>query len=104
MELVIASQKQKTEEYHVGVSWTEGLGKYKLTKVVTLAPRFLIKNDLTEALSFREHGVPPKDRSVIETSQRSALQTMRAGQEKLLTVAFPGLNAQWCVCLSPQYY
>jgi len=94
---VVGSQKQKTEEFHVGLSWTEGLGKYKLTKVITLAPRFLVKNNLTEAISFREHGVPPKDRSVIEPRQRSALHTMRAGQEKLLTVAFPGLNAQWCV-------
>jgi vacuolar protein sorting-associated protein 13A/C len=104
MELVVASQKQKTEEFHVGVSWTEGLGKYKLTKVITLAPRFLIKNNLNEALSFREHGVPPKDRSVIEPDQRSALQTLRAGQEKLLTVAFPGLNAQWCVCFPHKHY
>jgi vacuolar protein sorting-associated protein 13A/C len=94
-ELVVASQKHKSEEFHVGVSWTEGLGKYKLTKVITLAPRFLIKNNLAEAISFREHGVAPKDRTVIEPSQRSPLQTMRVGQVKLLTVAFSGLNAQW---------
>lgn len=93
---MVASQKQKTEELHIGLSWTEGLGKYKLTKVITLAPRFLIKNNLTETISFREHGVPPKDHSVVEPGQRSPLQIMRAGQEKLLTVAFPGLNAQWC--------
>lgn len=96
-ELVVGSQKQKSQEFHIGVSWTEGLGKYKLTKVITLAPRFLIKNDLAEAISFREHGVAPKDRSVIEPRQRSSLQIMRAGQDKLLTVAFPGLNAQWYV-------
>lgn len=65
--------------------------------MITLAPRFLIKNELAEALAFREHGVPPKDGSVIEPNQRSPLQMMRVGQEKLLTVAFPGLNAQWFV-------
>ncbi|KAJ6610914.1 vacuolar protein sorting-associated protein 13 [Mycena sp. CBHHK59/15] len=94
-ELVAASQKQKTDEIHVGLSWSEGLGKYKLTKVITLAPRFLIKNNLSEALSFREHGVPPRDRSVIKPGERCPLHFMRAGNERLLTVAFSGLNAQW---------
>lgn len=77
------------------MSWTEGLGKYKLTKVITLAPRFLVKNNLAEPLVFREHGVAPKDRSLLDPGQRTPLQIMRAAQEKLLTVAFPGLNAQW---------
>ncbi|KAJ6604648.1 vacuolar protein sorting-associated protein 13 [Mycena vulgaris] len=94
-ELVVASQKQKTDEIHIGVSWTEGLGKYKLTKVITLAPRFLIKNNLSEALSFREHGVAPRERSIIKPGERCPLHFMRGGQERLLTVAFSGLNAQW---------
>lgn len=79
----------------MGVSWTEGLGKYKLSKVITLAPRFLVKNCLLEPIVFREHGVAPKDRSVLEPGQRTPLQNMRAAQERLLTIAFPGLNAQW---------
>ncbi|KAJ7038206.1 vacuolar protein sorting-associated protein 13 [Mycena alexandri] len=94
-ELVVASQKQKADEIHIGVSWSEGLGKYKLTKVITLAPRFLIKNNLSEALSFREHGVAPRERSIIKPGERCPLHFMRAGQERLLTVAFSGLNAQW---------
>ncbi|KAJ7634302.1 vacuolar protein sorting-associated protein 13 [Mycena polygramma] len=94
-ELVVASQRQKTDEIHIGVSWSEGLGKYKLTKVITLAPRFLIKNNLSEALSFREHGVAPRERSIIKPGERCPLHFMRAGQERLLTVAFSGLNAQW---------
>lgn len=93
--LVVASQKKKSEEIHAGLSWSEGLGKYKLTKVITIAPRFLIKNNLSEALSFREHGVPPRDRSVIKPGERLPLQVIRAGEEKLLTVAYPGLNTQW---------
>jgi len=101
--MVVASQKHKFEEFHVGVSWTEGLGKYKLTKVITLAPRFLIKNNLAEPISFREHGVAPKDRFVIEPGRRSPLQVMRRRQEKLLTVAFAGLNAQWLVLVVMHY-
>ncbi|KAJ7706184.1 vacuolar protein sorting-associated protein 13 [Mycena rosella] len=94
-ELVVASQKQRTDEIHIGVSWSEGLGKYKLTKVITLAPRFLIKNNLSEALSFREHGVAPRERSIIKPGERCPLHYLRSGQERLLTVAFSGLNAQW---------
>lgn len=91
----MASQKQKSDEVDIGLSWSEGLGKYKLTKVITLAPRFLIKNTLLEPMSFREHGVAPRERSVIMPGERCPFQVIRAGQEKLLTVAFTGLNAQW---------
>jgi vacuolar protein sorting-associated protein 13A/C len=97
--LVVSSRKQKTDEVHVGLSWSEGIGKYKLTKVITIAPRFLIKNNLPEALSFREHGVAPRDRSVIKSGERCPLYVIRMGEEKLLTIAFSGLNTQWLVRL-----
>ncbi|KAF5390329.1 hypothetical protein D9757_002946 [Collybiopsis confluens] len=93
--LVIPSQKQKTDEIHVGVSWTEGLGKHKLTKIITLTPRFILRNDLSEPISFREHGVAPREKSVINPRDRCALHFIRASAEKLLTVAYPGLNTQW---------
>lgn len=94
-ELVISSQQRKADEIHVGLSWSEGLGKYKLSKVITLAPRFLIKNQLPDAIAFREHGVAPREWSLINPGERRPLQILRSGQEKLLTIAYPGLNAQW---------
>jgi len=94
MALAIPSQSQKNEETHIGLSWTEGLGKYKLTKVIILAPRFLIKNNLSEAMCFREHSVVPQGRSVLDPGDRVPLYTLRT-REKLLTVAFPGMNNQW---------
>ncbi len=93
--LVVASQTSKLDELHVGLSWGEGLGKYKLTKVLTLAPRFLVKNKLPEPIVFRVHGVALGDRSTLSPGERCPLTTLRAAPEKLLTVAFPGLNAQW---------
>ncbi|KAG5731737.1 Vacuolar protein sorting-associated protein 13 [Termitomyces sp. T112] len=95
MALVIQSQKQKSDEVHVGLTWSEGIGKYKLTKVITLAPRFMIKNNLTQIISFREHGAPPRDRSLIEPGERRPIHVIRMGEAKLLTIAYPGLNAQW---------
>jgi len=94
-ELVVASQRQKPDEFHVGLSWTEGLGRYKLSKIVTLTPRFLIKNQLPEKITFREHGVSPRERSLVESGERCAFQVLRSGDEKLLTIAYPGLNARW---------
>ncbi|CDO71578.1 hypothetical protein BN946_scf184911.g48 [Trametes cinnabarina] len=93
--LVIPHQTQKSEEIHVGLSWTEGLGKYKLTKVITLAPRFIIKNNFSQPLAFREHGVAPRGRATIDPGEKRPLHFLRIGDEKLLTIAMPGLNAQW---------
>jgi vacuolar protein sorting-associated protein 13A/C len=94
MALAIPSKGQKNEETHVGLSWTEGLGKYKLTKVITLAPRFLIKNNLPEPICFREHSVVPQGRSALDPGERLPLYTLRT-KDKLLTIAFPGMNNQW---------
>jgi vacuolar protein sorting-associated protein 13A/C len=104
-ELVISSQKQKAEEIHLGLSWTEGVGKYKLTKVVTLTPRFLVKNNLEETIRFREHRrVPPPENWALEPNERRPLLNIRTGQEKLLTIAFSGLNAQWYTNIEISYY
>ncbi|VDB84480.1 unnamed protein product [Peniophora sp. CBMAI 1063] len=93
-ELTIPAEK--SQEVHVGLSWTEALGKYKLTKVITLCPRFFVKNDLPSAtLCVREHGVAPKGRSELKPGERIPLFAMRVGFEKLITVAFPGLDTQW---------
>ncbi|KAI0932190.1 hypothetical protein AcW2_000882 [Taiwanofungus camphoratus] len=93
--LVIPSDSHRPEEIHIGLSWSEGLGKYKMTKVITLTPRFIIKNTFSEALSFREHGVAPRGRFTLGPGERCPLHFTRAGEEKLLTLALPGLNAQW---------
>ncbi|KAF5314046.1 hypothetical protein D9611_006808 [Ephemerocybe angulata] len=94
-ELVVPTQKQSPDRYYMGVSWTEGLGKYKLSKVITLAPRFLIRNLLPDSIAFREHGVAPRERSVVTPGDRGVLNVLRSAEEKLLTIAYPGLNAQW---------
>ncbi|KAI8450966.1 hypothetical protein BY996DRAFT_6432303 [Phakopsora pachyrhizi] len=44
----------KTSNYWVGLSVADGLGNYKLTKVVTIYPRFIIKNESKVSLYLRE--------------------------------------------------
>lgn len=41
---------------HVGISWTFGLGKYILSKIVTFAPRYMIQNGLSREILFRAGG------------------------------------------------
>lgn len=89
----------KNEEMHIGLSWAEGLGKYKLSKVVTLAPRFIVKNVTSRSLSFREPGVPLQSGSTLEPGQQAPLTTLRSGMDGLLTFAYSGLNAKWYVCV-----
>lgn len=66
-----------------------------MTKVITLSPRFLLKNGLSEAITFREHGSMPKDNSTLEPGASLTLRAFRADNDKLLTIAYPGLDAQW---------
>lgn len=94
-ELIVPLHNQKSDEYHIGLSWSEGLGKYKLTKVIYLTPRFLIKNQLPTAITFRELGVAPRELFLIEPGQRHPFQVLRSSSDKLLTIAYPGLNARW---------
>lgn len=97
--LVLPTQTQRAEEIQVGLSWAEGLGKYKLTKVITLSPRFLVRNATPEPIQFREYGVVPKGRATLNPGEREPLHVTRVGEDKLLTIATPGLNAQWLVLL-----
>ncbi|CAE6445232.1 unnamed protein product [Rhizoctonia solani] len=101
-ETEIIMHASKNEDIHVGISWAEGLGKYKLSKVVTLAPRFIVKNMTSRQLSFREHSVPPQSGSTLDPSGQSQLMHLRTGMDGLLTFAYTGLNAKWSAPINIQ--
>lgn len=46
----------KQTEMNFGINIGEGMGKYKLTKVVTFTPRYIIKNSFTEPILVIENG------------------------------------------------
>ncbi|KAI9798111.1 MAG: hypothetical protein M1835_004200 [Candelina submexicana] len=81
------------KEIHVGVSVAEGEGKYKLTKVVTIAPRFVLKNKINEEMNVREPG--SSDLISLKPGQLQPLQILRQGQEKQLCLCFTGVDNQW---------
>ncbi|KAL2823903.1 hypothetical protein BDW59DRAFT_148182 [Aspergillus cavernicola] len=80
-------------EYHAGASVVEGEGKYKLTKIVTIAPRFVLKNKLTEDILVREPG--SSDVTDITSGDLVPLHSLRQTGEKQLCLCFPGVNNQW---------
>lgn len=92
VEVVLPSAVKNTE-IHVGISIESGEGKYKMTKVVTIAPRFVLKNRLDEEINIREPGS-----SELMTLKPQALQALHFLQKtttKQLCLCFPGLNNQW---------
>ncbi|KAL5518944.1 VPS13 [Sanghuangporus vaninii] len=92
---MVIPHMSKKSEIHVGLSWSEGSGKYKLTKVIELTPRFVIYNKLAQAIRFREVAAPPSGPSELNSGERVPLHFMRIDDRRLLRVAYPGLNAQW---------
>ena len=90
---VIFPDRQGMSEFHSGFSVTEGDGKYKLTKVVTITPRFILKSKLNEDLLVRE----PGSSNVIQigSGELVPLHFLRQVSEKQLCLCFPGVNNQW---------
>ena len=90
---VVLPSAVKSAEIHVGISIENGEGKYKMTKVVTIAPRFVLKNQMAEEINVREPGS-----SELMTLKPGALQALHFLQKttaKQLCLCFPGLNNQW---------
>lgn len=91
-EVVIPASSGRSE-YHAGVSVAEGEGKYKLTKIVTIAPRFILKNKIGEDLLVREPG--SSNVMTMKNSDLMPLHILRQVSEKQLCLCFPGVNNQW---------
>ncbi|RAK82781.1 membrane morphogenesis protein VPS13 [Aspergillus fijiensis CBS 313.89] len=91
-EVILPDQHGKSE-FHSGVSVAEGEGKYKMTKVVTIAPRFVLKNKLSEDILVREPG--SSNVLNLKSGELVPLHFLRQVAEKQLCLCFPGVNNQW---------
>ncbi|GAA6031882.1 hypothetical protein JCM8097_003317 [Rhodosporidiobolus ruineniae] len=88
---VVLPSTTGNEEVRVGLKVMEGLGDYKLSKVITLSPRFIVKNNFSEEIRVRELG---SDKEVaLATQHRHQVGFLRAGQAPQLVLAFPGGSA-----------
>ncbi|KAI9686492.1 MAG: hypothetical protein M1822_003503 [Bathelium mastoideum] len=91
-DVTLQSSNGRTE-MHVGVTVEEGEGKYKLTKVVTIAPRFILKNKIGEDLNIREP--ESSDVMTVKSGELLPLRFLRQSVGQQLSLCFPGMNNQW---------
>ncbi|PHH90856.1 hypothetical protein CDD83_2455 [Cordyceps sp. RAO-2017] len=90
---VVLNSTSKQREIHLGITVESGDGKYKMTKVVTLAPRFVLENKLGEEIHVRESST-----SGYMTLKPGALQPLHFMQKsavKQLCLCFPGVDNHW---------
>ena len=86
---------RRNAELHLGVSWTPGSGNYKLTKIITLAPRFIIKNNSENPICYRELAGPLPEQPEISPGTSVPIHLTRRGPDKMLKFKYPGLNGEW---------
>ncbi|KAM5440634.1 Vacuolar protein sorting-associated protein 13 [Microsporum canis] len=91
-EVTLPASNGRTE-YHAGVTVEEGTGKYKVTKIVTVSPRFILENRLDEELVAREPG--SSNVITLKPGDLVPLHFLRQSAENQLCFCFPGVNNQW---------
>ncbi|CAK7229600.1 Vacuolar protein sorting-associated protein 13 [Sporothrix bragantina] len=92
-EVVLQSARTHSTEIHIGINVEPGEGKYKMTKVVTLSPRFVLKNNLDEAIHIRE----PSSSNVLPVKAGALLPLhfLQKSPIKQLCLCYPDINSQW---------
>lgn len=88
----------KTEAINVGIRVAEGIGAFKLTKVITLYPRYLVQNDHDSPIRIGEPG--GGDVIVLQPGERRPLFWLRRSDEPQLSVAFDPDGKQWTAPVS----
>ncbi|KAI8929325.1 hypothetical protein BC831DRAFT_410850 [Entophlyctis helioformis] len=76
---------------HLGVSIKEGEGKYYLTKVVTFSPRFIVQNNLPEALYFRQ--TDSTAAMMVKSKESMPLLTLKAAENGVFELSIRLSNA-----------
>jgi vacuolar protein sorting-associated protein 13A/C len=68
--------------------------QYKLTKVITLTPRFIFKNKLGGTINFRQE----KSQSFVHLTpgeQAPLHELTKSASEPRVVIAYPGVNQEW---------
>lgn len=90
---VVVQSVNNQNELHAGVSVSEGMGRYKLTRIVTLAPRFVLSNKLKDDILFKD----PQSSNTLTVKPNSFVPVhfLKQQKAKQLLACFPGAKSQW---------
>ncbi|KAI8144971.1 hypothetical protein BJV82DRAFT_536853 [Fennellomyces sp. T-0311] len=81
---------------HLGVNVEEGIGLYHLTRLITISPRFILKNNLDVDIKYREFGMPTDDAiATIEAGQRLPLYETSKTHIRWLCLSRSQGNSLW---------
>ena len=90
---VVLNSAAKNKEIHLGITVKSGEGKYKMTKVVTLAPRFVLENKIGEEILVRESS--SSGYMTLEPGALQPLHFMQKSAVKQLCLCYSGVDNQW---------
>lgn len=89
----VLQSSTRGSEIHVGLTVDAGEGKYKMTKVVTLCPRFIVQNKVGEEINIREPS--SSDLMTLKRGQLQPLHFLQKTAAKQLCLCYPGVDNQW---------
>ncbi|RDA92701.1 hypothetical protein CP533_3692 [Ophiocordyceps camponoti-saundersi (nom. inval.)] len=90
---MVLNSNSKQKEIHLGITVNSGDGKYKMTKIVTLAPRFVLVNELGEEILVRESS--SSGYMTVKPEVLHPLHFMQKSAVKQLCLRFPGVDNHW---------
>lgn len=90
---VSLQSSNRNAEVHIGITVEPGEGKYMMTKVVTLAPRFIVQNKIGEEINIREPS--SSNLMTLKTGHLQPLHFLQRSAVKQLCLCYPGVDNQW---------
>lgn len=90
---VAIQSSSRQSEIHVGLHVSEGTGIYRWTKIITLTPRFIIKNSLSSEIQVRDPG--SSNIVTVHSSSLQPLHFLKKSNQKQLILCFQGSHSKW---------
>jgi vacuolar protein sorting-associated protein 13A/C len=85
----------KSDAYarHTGIKVEDGTGTLRLTKLITITPRYILKNNMNIKLKFREFGAD--DVTNIDPNEKTALYQTTKSKVRWLSLQVQELHDNW---------
>lgn len=88
-----AQVQGRQSEMNFGISVAEGEGKYKLSKVITFAPRYIVRNNLKESIMLVENG--STNQFELSAGATTPLYQLRRIEQKSVMIRFAHGGKAW---------